>query len=824
MAVHLTINGKEIEAEEKKTILDVARENGIYIPTLCYHSHLRPIGSCRLCVVDIEGSDLPKAACTTKIAEGMKIHTHSGRVQKMRRQAMELILMHHPLDCPICDKGGECLLQDLSYELGITEQPFHAKKPEFEIVPFCTPLIRQWPERCVVCLRCVSVCKEVVGNAAIALNGSGYGAMITPVAPENCLSCGECLSVCPVGALTEAVSPVRGRPWQIERKQTTCGQCGVGCQMEISTFENRPINVKTDDVEDQSPNLGSLCVRGRFFYDYVVSDKRVTRPKIKKRGEWAPIGWEEAYEDAINHLREIQKNHGPESVGFIVSSRLSNEELVTLYAFARQGLKTPHVDASARLDLSPQIPVLQAVTGRNTGESLDRLAASDVIIVTGGDIDLNAQIVANRIRLAKRDVRNKVILINPFKTGLDNTADVALTCNAGAETPVFYGIIKEALSENAELQKTEGWDALSQQIADYTADAVCEAAQIDAKLFKKAVTLLKDKATVSFVVGSDLGRSPQGTPSLMALGNLALACRAAGKTVHWFPVTAYANAWGSVMTAATVQGAGEGLTYGEMIQAIHEDRLKALIVVEEDPLLSLPGTAYVDEALKKLDYLMVVDLFETRTARRAHLFLPSASFMEKTGSFINMEGRAMHVEPVISPVGEARAAGRIFGDLAKKMKLTLETGEGDAPGWMESFESRAMTPRKGFFDVTYQPPRMEENSHLFLIPVDFLYNHHYGASDPLATAIQKLNKKPEFLMNPNDAARLGIEEGTSVNLAANDEVLSVAPVLSEAVKEGHLLVRGHYHDTGIQKLFPFGLDSESKTPVTGIVRVTLQKP
>ena len=211
MTVHLTINGIEIEAEEKKTILEVARENGIYIPTLCYHSHLRPMASCRLCVVDIEGTAVPKAACTTEISEGMKIHTNSGRVRKMRQQAMELILMHHPLDCPVCDKGGECDLQDLSYEMGIHEQPFRAKRPEFEIQPFCTPLIRQWPERCVVCLRCVSVCKEVVGNAAISLKGIGYGAIITPVAPEMCNSCGECLSVCPVGALTEAVSPVRGR-------------------------------------------------------------------------------------------------------------------------------------------------------------------------------------------------------------------------------------------------------------------------------------------------------------------------------------------------------------------------------------------------------------------------------------------------------------------------------------------------------------------------------------------------------------------------------------------------------------------------------------
>ncbi len=823
MAVHLTINGKEIETEDRKTILEAAQENGIYIPTLCYHSHLRPIGSCRLCIVDIEGSDVPKAACTTRVSEGMKVHTNSGRVRKMRQQAMELILMHHPLDCPICDKGGECQLQDLSYEFGIKEQPFHAKKPDFDIAPFCTPLIRQWPERCVVCLRCVSVCKEVVGNSAITLKGEGYDAVIYPSSPENCLSCGECLSVCPVGALTEALSPVRGRVWQIERTQTTCGQCGVGCQMEVSTYEDRPINVKTDDVTDDAPNFGSLCARGRFFYDYMIHESRVTQPRVRKGEEWASTDWEGAYEEAINRLRETLEKHGPESIGMIVSSRLPSEELARLYAFARQGLKTPHVDASHRLDLAPQIEILKALNGGGTGDPLNVLEKSDVVIVAGGNIDLNAQVVANRVRVARRDVRNKVIVVNPFKTPLDRTADISLTCNAGTETPVFYGLIKEALSENPDLQKAEGWEGLSSEVADYAAEAVCEAAQIDAKLFKKAVDLVKDKGSIAFVVGADLGRMPEGNGALRALANLALACRAAGKTVSWIPTTGYANAWGSLMAAAAIEGPKDGLTYGEMIQAIDTGKLKALIVVEEDPLSSLPGTSTVEAALKKLDFLMVVDLFETPTAKRAHLFLPSTSFMEKSGTFINMEGQVKRVTEVFPPMGDSRSAARIFEDIAAKMKLSVESGPNDSAALIEAFNERQETPVQGFFPVAYQPTRMEENSHLFLIPTDTLYNHHYGIDEPHAGAIRKLNKSPEYLMNPNDASRLGIEEGASVTLSANGAELTVTPVFSEDVKEGHLILIGHYHDTGVQRLFQFSLDKESKTPVMGLIRVNLKK-
>jgi len=833
MTVHLTINGKEIETEEGKTILEAARENDIYIPTLCYHSQLHPIGSCRLCVVDIEGYPKPMASCTTPVIDGIKVHTNTGRVEKMRRQAMELILVNHPLDCPVCDKGGECRLQDLAYELGINEQPFHAKKPERELVPFSTPLIHQWRDRCVLCLRCVHVCHELVGNAAIDIKETGYNTVVYPVAPERCFSCGECLSVCPVGALTEAVSPVRGRVWQIERKQTTCGQCGVGCQMEVSTYENRPINVKTDGVTELSPNYGSLCVRGRFFYDYVASEERIAQPKIKKGEEWISAGWDMAYEDAINHLRDTIEAHGPESIGIIASSRLLNEDLFTIYTFAKQGLGTPHVDASHRLDLSSQLEAAKALKAFPASETLDGLLSSDLIVVAGGDIDLSSQIVANRIRYAQRLHDTKVIVVNSFKTRLDEIADAALYCNCGTEAPIFYGLINEALSKNKQLKGAPGWKALSKQLKDYSPDAICEASQIDRGKFENAVSLLSENKTVSFVVGSTLGRSPNGHQGLRALANLALGCQAAGKTVKWYPITAYANSWGSVLIAEALKGqtSNEGLTYGEMIRAIHEGKIKALVVVEEDPATFLPDSSFVREALDKLDFLMVVDLFETETAKRANLLLPSCSFMEKSGTFINMEGDIRNVSKLIDPIGEARPAGQIFQDIAKKMKLEI----GGDEDWVSQQVSDLLANRvkapletaeagKEFFDVTYQAVRMEENSHLFLIPLDFLYNHHYGTSEAFASAIEKLDKGPEFLVNPRDAARMGLEEGVAITMTTDRGELSFTPVVAYDVKEGHLVLKGHYRSTGVQRLFPFEVDRESKTPVTGFVRVKLQKP
>ena len=824
MAVHITINGKEIETEEGKTILEAARENGIYIPTLCYHSHLHPIGSCRLCIVDIEGYPMPMAACTTPVMEGIKVHTNTGRVQKMRRQAMELILVNHPLDCPVCDKGGECRLQDLAYEFGIDEQPFHAKKPERDHVPFSTPLIRQWYDRCVLCLRCVHVCHELVGNAAIDIKETGYRSVIYPVAPERCSSCGECLSVCPVGALTEAVNPLRGRVWQVERTQTTCGQCGVGCQLEISAYENKPINVKTDGVVGQEPNFGSLCVRGRFFYDYVSHEDRVVKPKVKKGAEWVSLEWNEAYEEVINHLREVLDKNGPESVGIVASARLTNEDLLGLYEFAGKGLGISNVDVSSRLDLAPQLEAAKALKANGAVGSPASLKDSDVVIVVGGDLDQEAQVLANQVRYAQRMNDAKVITINPYKTRLSEISDASILCNAGTEIPVFYGLLKEALAGAPELEDKAEWKEFSKNLEDYAADAVCEAAQIDGGMFETAKDILAESASVAFVLGYGLGQSENGSENIKALANLALACQGAGKKVTWIAASAYANGLGALWINEAMDTPDSGLTYGEMIQAAHDGALKALILVEEDPLASLPNTAYVREALDNLDFLLVVDLFETEAAKHARLFLPSCSFMEKSGTFVNIEGDFKEVRQILEPLGGAKAVWEIFGDIAEKMKLDVALGYESLIERSREIRENGNGLKQEFFDVKYEAVRAEANGHLFLIPSGLHFNHHYGGPDVHAMAIEKLGKQPEYLMNPKDAVRMGVEEGQEVIVKTSKGALKITPVFSDGVKEGHLIVKCHYRATGLQDLYPFELDEESKTPIMGFVRVKMEKP
>ena len=343
--IRLTIDNKEVTTQKGFTILKAAENAGIKIPTLCYYKRLNPIGSCRMCVVEIDGYDMPVAACTTPVVEGISVTTQSDRLFRMRQDALKLILVNHPLDCPVCDKSGECMLQDLTVEYGIKSVDYKIPKQNFTSA-YQTTFIKHFPERCILCLRCVNVCNEIQGIGALSIEKAESGTQIA-IDKDKCVSCGECVQACPVGGMLEKRTPYRWRSWEVSSViRTTCPYCGVGCQ-QLLHVKNGNI-VKITGVEDQ-PNKGRLCVKGRYGFDFVASPERLTTPLIKKNGKLEEASWDEALQFVADNFTSIKSKYGSDSMGVLTSARVTNEDNYIANKFTRAVLKTNNIDHCARL-------------------------------------------------------------------------------------------------------------------------------------------------------------------------------------------------------------------------------------------------------------------------------------------------------------------------------------------------------------------------------------------------------------------------------------------------------------------------------------------
>ena len=344
--VRLTIDGSEIEVPAGTTILQAAEKEGINIPILCYHKRLPPIESCNMCIVEIEGEKEPVCSCSTAVADGLVVTTDSKSLHEQRTASLKKILEHHPLDCPICDRAGECDLQDIVYAFGIDEAPFEPRKEKRDDT-YSTTLIRHWAERCITCGRCVSACKDVKGIGVLDIQGEEENKRLIIVDADKCVSCGECLFVCPTGALTENLSRYKGRPWMIDRVQTTCTYCGCGCQLDLNVMDNRVVGVTTD--VDIKPNQGSLCVKGRFGYEFIEDEGRLNKPLIKENGVLREASWEEALDTVAEKFKSIRDTHGPDSIAGLASAKVTNEENYLFQKFMRAVIGTNNVDHCARL-------------------------------------------------------------------------------------------------------------------------------------------------------------------------------------------------------------------------------------------------------------------------------------------------------------------------------------------------------------------------------------------------------------------------------------------------------------------------------------------
>ena len=700
----LNMDGKEVEATAGQTILEVARAQGISIPTLCHYEGTTEVGACRVCVVEVENARTLIPSCCTPVSPGMVIKTGSPKVIEARKMIVELLWSSGDHNCLTCEKNGDCELQDLIYLLGLEKPRYPISPPKYEIEQ-TSSLIQRDLNKCILCGRCVRVCNEIQVNEVIDFSGRGASTKVGPAFGADyidsiCYFCGECVDACPVGALTFRQARFAGRPWEIKKVRTTCPYCGVGCQMDLNIHNNRIVKV-TGNRAYKQPNGGSLCVKGRFGLDFVAHPDRLKVPMIRreKGQELAEASWDEAYDFIAGRLEKIKAESGPDSIAGLASARCTNEENYLFQKFMRAVIGTNNVDHCARLCHSVTIAGMVAAFGSGAmTNSIEEIESSELLMVIGSNTTENHPVISSRIKRAVRQHGAKLLVIDPREIDLVRYATLWIRQKPGTDVAVLNGMMHVIIAENLYAEKyvaerTKGFEEMAKTVAAYTPEVVEKISGVPAQDLREAARLYAraDRAAILFAMG--ITQHTTGTDNVKSCANLAMLCgnvgiegggvdplRGQNNVQGACDMGALPNVFPSYQPVessdarATLEKAWDvalspapGKTIMEMMDAAAAGQIRALYVMGENPMLSDPDLTHVEKSLKNLDLFIVQDIFMTETAKFADVVLPTACFAEKDGTFTNTERRIQRVRKAVQPPGQARADWEIIAALATRM-------------------------------------------------------------------------------------------------------------------------------------------------------------
>jgi len=650
--VKVIINGREVEAPKGKLLLEVCFEAGFPVPNFCYYKDLPPQAACRMCLVRIEKMGRLQTACTVRVSEGMVVTTESEEIRRARVAMVDFILANHPLDCPVCDKGGECELQWMAMNYGDLLARFEEGKDatdEYRLSPFI------WldPQRCILCYRCIRVCDEWVGNHALGVRGRGAQSVIVGNRPDGtleCENCGNCVEVCPVGALTSANFRFRARPWDIRDTVTTCTYCSDGCQLRLSVRGGKVVRAWAKDLTKMDTEFAHkvlfsfrtapearhtwineefLCVKGRYGNEFVNSPERLTVPLLRRHGRLEPVTWEEALRYVAHRLLEIKRAYGAESIACIGSPRLTNEDLYVLAKFGRQVLETPVVTHTMDVDWRPffrrlTVPLL------TQPELRERMRT---ILLLGGNPPEQNPLTAYSLRAAVHRQGARLFIVGARPLGRMSVATRFFHIRPGSEAAVLL-----ALLEEREL------------------DRAVRATLLTPEEIRELRRIVWEADPVALLVGREVTGAALEAAAMLG-GVLAAEGR---RTVRVLPLLRFNNSLG-----ALDMGLVADLPAPEQVGP----QIKALYLMGCD-LVRFYGDAWRD-ALARAELVVAHELFLTRTAERAHVVLPAMSFAELDGTFTNNAGQVQRIRRALSAAGEWRPDWMIIDQIATKMGADL---------------------------------------------------------------------------------------------------------------------------------------------------------
>jgi formate dehydrogenase major subunit len=691
--VRLTIDGREVSVPTGTSIMRAAREAGIGVPKLCATDSVKAFGSCRLCLVEIEGRAGTPASCTTPVAAGMKVKTQTPLLKDLRRGVMELYISDHPLDCLTCAANGDCELQDMAGAVGLRDVRYgyagenHIEQPKDESNPYFT----FDPSKCIVCSRCVRACEETQGTFALTIDGRGFASHVSAGMAEDffeseCVSCGACVQACPTATLSEKSVIEIGVPEH--SVVTTCAYCGVGCAFKAEMRGEELVRMVP--FKDGKANHGHSCVKGRFAWGYATHRERMLKPMIRARIDepWREVSWDEALAHTASEFKRIQAKYGRLAVGGVTSSRCTNEETFLVQKLVRAAFGNNNVDTCARVCHSPTGYGLKTTFGTSAGtQDFDSVEHSDVVIVIGANPTDGHPVFASRMKKRLREGA-KLIVIDPRRIDLVRTPHVEAAfhlplkpgTNVAVLTALAHVIVTEGLVNEAFVRERCESDAFGAW-ADFVAlpqnspEAIETVSGVPAEAIRGAARLYATGGNGAIYYGLGVTEHSQGTTAVMAIANLAMATGNIGRPgVGVNPLRGQNNVQGSCdmgsfphelpgyrhvsdePTRAIFEALWHvpldnepGLRIPNMLDAAIEGRFKGIYIQGEDILQSDPNTKHVAAAFAAMECVVVHDLFLTETANYAHVFLPGSTFLEKNGTFTNAERRIQPVRKVMAP-------------------------------------------------------------------------------------------------------------------------------------------------------------------------------
>jgi len=872
--VTLSIDGQSVTVPEGTSIMRAAMEIGTQIPKLCATDMMDAFGSCRLCLVEVEGRAGTPASCTTPVAEGIVVRTQTERLKQLRKGVMELYISDHPLDCLTCSANGDCELQDMAGAVGLREVRYgqNGEQHPNPGIDVSNPYFTYDPSKCIVCSRCVRACEDVQGTFALTIAGRGFGSVVSAGMQESflgseCVSCGACVQACPTATLNEKSIIEIGTPEH--SVVTTCAYCGVGCSFKAEMRGEEVVRMLP--YKDGKANRGHSCVKGRFAWGYATHRERILKPMIRAKitDPWREVSWDEAFAYAASEFKRIQQTYGRDSVGGITSSRCTNEETYLVQKLIRAGFGNNNVDTCARVCHSPTGYGLSTTFGTSAGtQDFDSVEHTDVVMIIGANPTDGHPVFASRLKKRLR-AGAKLIVVDPRRTDIVRSARVEAAhhlalmpgTNVAVLTALAHVIVTEGLADEAFVRERCDW----QEFQDWAAfvslpqnspEATALATGVDPTELRQAARLFATGGNGSIYYGLGVTEHSQGSTTVMAIANLAMATGNIGRPgVGVNPLRGQNNVQGACdmgsfphelpgyrhIATDSVRESFEqlwgvtlnkepGLRIPNMLDAAVDGSFKALYVQGEDILQSDPNTKHVAAGLAAMECVIVHDLFMNETANYAHVFLPGSTFLEKNGTFTNAERRIQRVRKVMAPrngledwevtIGLGKAMGfemnydhpsQIMDEIAALTPTFAgvsyqKLDELGSVQWPCNDKMPEGTPvmhidhfvrGKGKFVITEYVATDEKTGPRFplLLTTGRILSQYNVGAQTRRTANVVWHDEDRLEIHPHDAEQRGVCDGDWVRLASRAGETTLRSLITERVAPGVVYTTFHHPDT-----------------------------